>query len=267
MGGTRCMEHPVCCGVPIAPALAVPPVHHAATPSVQRGAQPTCAPRSPHQTAQPCHPTSQLLPARPSPAQPSPAAPPVRLVQDHNLLAPRRQRHLLLRKHLDLVAHLGREGGGSGEGGWDGCRRRGQRQRHQQHSVQAGAAAFPPAAAGAAATCHSKAAVGSSAAAGSKQSNQEQPSSSGGRPTHHVDAAVVRGIELQHRLPEVGAQQLVGQAQDAGGLARAGGALCAAGGRAGVGALLCRRRAGVDALLVQLPPAIPAAARQPGMSA
>ena len=52
------------------------------------------------------------------------------------------------------------------------------------------------------------------------------PSSSPPPPcTHHVDAAVVRGVQLQHRLPEAGPQQLVRQAQDAGGLARAGRAL------------------------------------------
>lgn len=43
--------------------------------------------------------------------------------------------------------------------------------------------------------------------------------------THHVDAAVVGRVQLQHRLPEAGPQQLVGQAQDAGGLACAGRAL------------------------------------------
>ena len=42
---------------------------------------------------------------------------------------------------------------------------------------------------------------------------------------HDIDATVVRRVQLQHRLPEVWAQQLVRQAQDAGGLAGAGGAL------------------------------------------
>ena len=49
-------------------------------------------------------------------------APPVRLIQDDDLLAPRRQRHLLLRKHLDLVAHLpGRREGGACERGGHPC--------------------------------------------------------------------------------------------------------------------------------------------------
>ena len=79
---------------------------------------------------------------------------PVSLVQDHNLLAPRRQRDLLLRKQLDLVAH-------------------------------------------------------------------------------NVNTAVVRSVQLQHRLAKSRAQQLVRQAEDAGGFPRARGAL--------------RRRAAADA--------------------
>lgn len=46
--------------------------------------------------------------------------------------------------------------------------------------------------------------------------------------THHVDASVVTGVQLKHRLAEVWPQQLVRKAQDAGGLAGAGRALQAA---------------------------------------
>lgn len=51
------------------------------------------------------------LPASPPPPPPplfllsSPSCSPVRLVQDDDLVPPRRQRHLFLRKHLDLIAH------------------------------------------------------------------------------------------------------------------------------------------------------------------